>query len=217
MSINTDNNCDKNFNAGCKSRFKDHLIAGAVVIVLIICSALILNALNKPDNSKRWEPIIGDQDPSEAVFCEVVFPPKLCELTSGRTPEELIALDGDSYLDDDGNAVQVITYQDVDDGFYTYYLEAVNAPYVSGFDKVIVSDDHKVISVYTDPMEAGSYDKKQMSDIILACVYIQLAEKDRAFFYDAEVMLKFYDSETKEMFGEIDMIDSILQRIEEVE
>ena len=104
-------------------------IAGAVVIVLIICSALILNALNKPDNSKRWEPIIGDQDPSEAVFCEVVFPPKLCELTSGRTPEELIALDGDSYLDDDGNAVQVITYQDVDDGFYTYYLEAVTTDY----------------------------------------------------------------------------------------
>ena len=129
MSINTDNNCDKNFNAGCKSRFKDHLIAGAVVIVLIICSAVILNALNKPDNSKRWEPIIGDQDPSEAVFCEVVFPPKLCELTSGRTPEELIALDGDSYLDDDGNAVQVITYQDVDDGFYTYYLEAVTTDY----------------------------------------------------------------------------------------
>lgn len=188
-----------------------------LLVFVFLAIALFLAARTAIRNHKfpNWREEIGNLKPYEAVYCEIVYDPTFLEYMTGQSVESAIADNSElRYINDDGDLVQIITWQAMFNGLRDNYLKAVNNPYVDGLDKIEISEDYRVISI-----EAAHYfdeelfDLQKFTDIVTACMYLQVLQQGQITYYaDTEIIVRWHHTGINQT-AEADMISYIKEEL----
>lgn len=195
-----------------KTNIKKYIIV-FLLILIILTIAVFFTARAAIRNHKfpNWREAIGDLKPNEAVYCEIVYNPAFLEYMTGQSVESAIASNPKRrYVNDNGDLVQIITWQAMFNGLRDDYLKTVKNPNVDGLDKIEISEDYRVIYIEAAHyFDEGLFNLQKFTGIVTACMYLQVLQQGQITYYaDTEIILRWHHTGINQT-AEADLISYI--------